>query len=801
MHSSRIAVMALVSLPLTFARGGEAGPRMRAPITYVIDYARRYLDDDQHIEAMRGAPPGLMHVGKSVPILHNWGPVPLISGENQYTGGPGHTLKWEAIRLLTPQELAQRIQRLERYTKKWHDVGVTRLMPYSSFHTIAGDHEKREGFWKFYDHWSDYEKWLGPKPNEDPFHWLMVDRRGKFVPGACGGYAPKYYAPLHRYRVCPEHPEWQKFQIRLAELIAEAGYDGVFPDNSSVANVCFCKYCQAGLKRFAQGLSPRQLKILGVTDDPADVDLVAEDAPKGLVRRYRIDTVCRYQRMVRDAGRKVSPKFEVFPNVNSYRTFMPISFSCDYLMFESTYSPGCNFTGEPPEEPFVTVEVVDKPVDVSEDTFELSAQNGDTFVELSAALMFPKRIRVGEVAKLTAQIRTLGASNTDGDWAEGFAFVLSDMTSGQEHRVPLKPGLAVGGGGLRPRAKRPPVDLSASWRPAKVGRYKLHFAYEYTDEQHLDVTKKLPCRHALNLGHIYQTHIGQLLFTMHAGARTVLLDYECMRKGKEAVQELGLAECAAFSSGSTIASRGEPRRKYAKFFRRAKHLYEGFEPYADIGLLYSYWGYNPGRLGLRPSQELSPSVVLSARQRPIKVLMDRTIAEGDLATLKTLILCGHALELTDDQLATIRAFVRNGGKLYVHRPDTTINAVPFGESLDNPTPWEPGLAVPGMRPLSTSGGYARGLRFSIFTKRIPRRMTLHAVNYNVSHRTRPAVVTEVRDATIAVDLPPGWEADTITAWDPDRPDSRSLRFEQAGSQLVVSIPEARIYQVIELSAK
>ncbi|MDO9543113.1 MAG: hypothetical protein Q7J98_12455, partial [Kiritimatiellia bacterium] len=111
-------------------------PRMRTPMTYVIDYSQKYLDDDANIEAFRKAPPDLMHVGKSVPILHNWGPVSLICGENQYTGGPGHTLSWEAIRLLTPAELEQRIKRLKMYTKKWHAIGVPRLVPYSSFHTI-----------------------------------------------------------------------------------------------------------------------------------------------------------------------------------------------------------------------------------------------------------------------------------------------------------------------------------------------------------------------------------------------------------------------------------------------------------------------------------------------------------------------------------------------------------------------------------------------------------------------------------------------------------------------------------------
>ena len=165
-------------------------------------------------------------------------------------------------------------------------IGVPLLMPYSSYHTIAGDHEKRKGFWGFFDHWEDYQKWLGPKPAEDPFHWLMVDKEGKFVPGACGGYSPKYYAPLLRYRVCPKHPEWRKFQIRLTELIAEVEYDGVFVDNANVrGQICFCKYCREGLKKFAGGLSQRALDILGVKDDPSDVDLLSDDTPAELIRR------------------------------------------------------------------------------------------------------------------------------------------------------------------------------------------------------------------------------------------------------------------------------------------------------------------------------------------------------------------------------------------------------------------------------------------------------------------------------------------------------------------------------------
>ena len=778
-----------------------AGPvRTRPPMTYVIDYSRTYLDSPEAIRAVCAAPPDVMHVGKSVPILHNWGPVPLISGENQYTGGPGHTLKREAIRLLSPAELAERIEVLKAYTQRWHQAGVGALIPYSSYHTIAGDHQTREGFWAFFDNWERYEKWLGPKPAADPFEWLMVDREGTFVPGACGGYSPAYYAPLHRYRVCPEHPEWRRYQTRLAELIAEAGYDGVFPDNSNPTNTCFCGHCREGFKTFVGDRSQRELSILEFEGDPANADLMAEDVPDELVRRYRIDTSCRYQRMVREAGRRVNPAFQVFPNVNSYATFMPLSEACDILMFESTYSPGCRFKGAPPLDPFVVIEVGDAAPEADPGSYLLEFADPRTFVELSARIEYPKRAAAGQPCELKVLVDKVGASNADGDWLEGAALALLDLETREEVSLPLAPAITVGGGEQRPRAKRPPMVLSTSWTPARAGRYKLHLAYTYTDEQHLDTTRELACRHALDLGAIYQTHIGQLLFTMHAQARTVLLDYECRKRGREPVQELGLAECAAFSNGSTIASRGEPRAKYARFFRRARHLYEGFEPYADVGLLYSYWGFNPGGMGLRTRPDITPSVDVSGQQRLVKVLMDRSMGQGNLAGLSELILCGHRLELSDEQIAAIKLFASRGKQLLVYRDDTTVNGVSVADVLGRVESWRPGSV--GAFPLSeAASGYARGLRFSSFIHRERRRMTLHVVNYNVACGETPATVTEVADAKLAVPAPQGWTIGAVTAHDPDADEAESVPFKLGEGVLRLRLPRVRIYKVLELAGR
>ena len=80
-----------------------------------------------------------MHVGRTVPITHNWGPAAVLWGENQYTGRPrGENSRgvWrDGIRLLFPNELRDRIEMLKKYTARWHKSGVKWLTPYSAINT------------------------------------------------------------------------------------------------------------------------------------------------------------------------------------------------------------------------------------------------------------------------------------------------------------------------------------------------------------------------------------------------------------------------------------------------------------------------------------------------------------------------------------------------------------------------------------------------------------------------------------------------------------------------------------------
>ncbi len=181
------------------AMGAERQPMLpvsKPPIVYRFGYTDQYFTDPEYIEQFKAAPPDLLHVGKAVPITHQWGPVGLYAGENQYTGSPKNLLIAANVALLPPEAMGGRIEHIRDMLARYHAIGIHEITPYIALHTLAGDHQKRLGFWKFYDQWAKYEKWAGPRPAHDPFDWLAVDRAGRPLPGACGGASPEYvYSP------------------------------------------------------------------------------------------------------------------------------------------------------------------------------------------------------------------------------------------------------------------------------------------------------------------------------------------------------------------------------------------------------------------------------------------------------------------------------------------------------------------------------------------------------------------------------------------------------------------------------
>lgn len=315
------------------------------PVYYLIDYGRNHIDNPEYINWVKELPPELLHFGKDVPMTHLWGPIAAVGGENQ-----AHGRNRADIRRLTPDEVRARIAALRRMNDALHEAGVKFVLPYISAFTYAGHPETREGLFEFYDHWHEYAQFgLGPKPKSDPAQWAALKGNGAFHTFG-PVLAPPYYTGLNRYVACVEHPGWRHWLRQVARLVAEAGYDGAFADNSS-AMACYARYCQRAFGGYLSGkFRPEQLRELLGTRDATAIKLPTEK--KGLLwveaNRFWRQSLAQHLAAVREAGRQANPDFLLFPNCGA-PTYLAeyLVGHVDYMMFEGGRGPqgaGCLVT-------------------------------------------------------------------------------------------------------------------------------------------------------------------------------------------------------------------------------------------------------------------------------------------------------------------------------------------------------------------------------------------------------------------------------------------------------------------------
>ena len=213
-------------------------------ITYIRDYKPGHLDDTAFYDAIAANTPDLLVLGKDAPLHHNWGFVAGTGGENQAFG------KGDAIRRLSPPEAFKKKEKIRAMVAKLRGLGVRWVMPYICTMTIGGHHEKRTGFWEFYDHWDEYAGPfnLGPRPQDDPADWMQRTPEGKWR--TYYQWDAPYYAPNYRWAACINHPAWRQHLSNVVRLAAEAGYDGVYMDNNRSTR-CYCPHCQAAFDPYA----------------------------------------------------------------------------------------------------------------------------------------------------------------------------------------------------------------------------------------------------------------------------------------------------------------------------------------------------------------------------------------------------------------------------------------------------------------------------------------------------------------------------------------------------------------------
>jgi hypothetical protein len=619
-------------------------PSTTPPIIYTMDYTARCFTDLAWIDRYRAAPPDLLHVAEAVPIVSAWGPVRL------YAGSDAGKLNLDDVALLTPEALTRRIAHIRETVARYHALGIKEIVPYICLMTLAGDHQKRLGFWAFYDHWDRYAQWVGPRPANDPFDWTARAADGTYSPERTLGYpyAPPYFAPLHRYNACIHHPDWQRWQQRLIRLIAQAGYDGCFLDNVGMPLHCCCGYCKSHFARFLEehrdAAWVRRL-IAGLM--PVELTLDSPKLPADLRYRWETTQLAEYLGTLRRTGRKENPHFTLFANGNEIQSCLAIGTQSDRLMLESTSSPGLRCADNPPS-----------------------------------------------------------------------------------------------------------ADASCV------------------------------------------SHLAEWLFAQHMHARTMSVDYDVLRDGWGNVQELALAEMAAFGGGGGLDGAGSPQALYRSFFRQYPELFAGWQPTAPAAVLYGYWCTKNPLETHRPVTHSRITDVLAAGHRPFVALVDASLpaAADELAGFAVIYLGSPSYEMSSDQL---RALGEYAGRIVLVDRDVVINGRPAIELIrgERVTVWDPKRPTTPTPAIAPTDGVRKNVYFAIYRK--ADRLAVHAVNYNVCLLDPQRKVLEVEPTPLCLPLPAGWKAAGATCFEPGvGPQSVPCRVADGIAQL--TLPKLHIYKIVLL---
>ncbi len=282
------------------------------PVYYLIDYGQGHLDSPEYVEWISELPPDLLHFGKDVPMTHLYGPIVAVGGENQ-----AHGRNRDDIRRLTPAEVHERIATLQRMNDALHAAGVKMVMPYTAAITYAGNPDTREGFYDSYDHWNEYAEFgLGPRPQSDPTEWIA--RKADGSRHTFGNEEkPEYYAGLDRYIAAITHPDWRDWLVDVHRLVAEAGYDGAFPDNTSPIND-YSEHAQEAFRDYLRAkFRPAEIRALFGVQNVNEVSLPTVNDGVAWVEAQRFWRVSlgEHAHAMREGGRQANPDFVLFPNL------------------------------------------------------------------------------------------------------------------------------------------------------------------------------------------------------------------------------------------------------------------------------------------------------------------------------------------------------------------------------------------------------------------------------------------------------------------------------------------------------
>lgn len=235
----------------------------------------------QWLDLLRRYPPEIYH-GEVAPLAWGIGPAEPRPGAaiDYYKFDPEAGHYW-----LSAEQWRQRLDETRAHLQAMHDAGVEKVLCYTCFSSVGGNHVRRTGLWEFWDRWDEFAEMLDlPERPHEPTEWLRVwdpawgpnqaNLPAELLPFSFSYFPVKEtYAPQWRYGTCPNTPGWLVWHELLARWAARAGYTGFFWDNY-IQRRCACEWCQQGFRDYlAEKYRPEELRALFGTDDLAQIRL------------------------------------------------------------------------------------------------------------------------------------------------------------------------------------------------------------------------------------------------------------------------------------------------------------------------------------------------------------------------------------------------------------------------------------------------------------------------------------------------------------------------------------------------
>jgi len=222
------------------------------------------------------------------------------------------------------------------FNKTYHDSGhiVLRYLSTSLNGSTAGNTDvpckDQIDMLDFYnERWTDYQDYLGPKPQEDPTTWITVRPDGSF---------PFYrYAPYGRQTDegfetwgCPNNPYYVRWMEGRVRAQAETGIDGSYVDWTQIAGgTCYCRFCIEAFRKYLQEtLSPEAATVKYAIMDYTQVTPPRKRGDPFWMEwiTFRCRTVALFHQRLRTVARKYNPDFMISGNVFGGFGYGPIAY-------------------------------------------------------------------------------------------------------------------------------------------------------------------------------------------------------------------------------------------------------------------------------------------------------------------------------------------------------------------------------------------------------------------------------------------------------------------------------------------